>query len=189
MRSTATRLLILMVITVFAACADGADVQQIRLLGLQDESAHINLTEHELTVICFLSPECPLCVNYARTLRLLAERFEKDSIGFYGIFSGEWVTSDEILGYRARNGLRFTMFRDTELQLTRTLKATVTPEVFVLDTKGEVIYRGAIDNWVNGLGKKKLEVTEHYLQDALIAGLKDERPMTGRTTAVGCLIE
>ncbi len=185
----ANTLQLLIAITVLTACVDRNDVQRVELVGLQDQSARIDLTEHQLTVIFFLSPECPLCSNYSRSMKLLAERFERDSVGFYGIFSGAWVTKDEILGYRARSGVGFPMFQDIELRLAKALRATITPEVFVLNREGEVLYSGAIDNWMNELGRKKLEVTEHYLHDALLAGLKGERPAVAHTRAVGCLIE
>ncbi|MFT5311332.1 MAG: hypothetical protein ACI8VL_002248, partial [Bacteroidia bacterium] len=78
---------------------------------------------------------------------------------------------------------------DNGNQLAQNLGATVTPEVFVLNSESEIIYSGKIDNWVNDLGKKKLEVSEHYLEDALTAFIKGKPINQKETTPIGCLIE
>ncbi len=60
-----------------------------------------------------------------------------------------------------------------------------------LDTecpKGEVLYRGAIDNWYHALGKNRPAPTEHYLKNALDAVLNNTPILTQRTEAVGCLM-
>lgn len=59
--------------------------------------------------------------------------------------------------------------------LAKYLKATTTPEVFVLNNKGEVVYSGAIDNWAIDLGEKRQVITEFYLKDALNALLQNKK--------------
>jgi len=57
-----------------------------------------------------------------------------------------------------------------------------------LNKKGEVVYKGAIDDWVQDLGKQKLTVSKHYLQDAINASLNNKEVTVKRTKAIGCLI-
>jgi peroxiredoxin len=166
-----------------------APLSGIPLRDLDGQPGLINPAEHSFTIVLFLSPECPLCLNYARNLRQLEEEFPSEKVKLVGVFSGKWFTAEEVREYRVRHGLGFTMLFDDELAVARKLQATVTPESFLLDSTGHVLYSGAIDNWVNDLGKKKLEVTEHYLRDAIISSLNGEKVRVKKTKAVGCLIE
>ena len=53
----------------------------------------------------------------------------------------------------------------------------------------EVIYRGAIDNWFYELGRYRLEITDHYLIDAINASLDGKKPALTKTEALGCFIQ
>ena len=156
---------------------------------MENTERHIDPKEHALTVIFFLSPECPLCINYTLAMRELATTFASDTLAFYGVFSKEWYSPSEVHEFQLKYGLPFEMLFDSELQLAKALSASVTPEVFVINSSSEVIYSGKIDNWVNALGKKKLEVTEHYLKNALLAWRAGERIDPKQTEPIGCLIE
>lgn len=115
--------------------------------------------------------------------------FVENEVQFIGVFSGKWHRLEEVQDFGSRYSIEFPLLMDAEGQLAQRLKATVTPEVFLLDSSGKTLYSGAIDNWLNKLGKKKLEVTEHYLADAISAALQNETIYPDRTQAFGCLIE
>jgi peroxiredoxin len=164
-------------------------ISSIPLRDLDEQAARIDPSKSPFTVILFLSPECPLCLNYTLNLKELQEDFPSEKVRLVGVFSGKWFSAEEVREFRTRYALAFPMLFDDHLALAKLLDATVTPEVFLLDSTGRVLYSGAIDNWVNDLGKKKLEVTEHYLRDAISAALEWEKVNVRKTRAVGCLIE
>ncbi len=149
----------------------------------------IDPQEAELTVVYFLSPECPLCLNYVLPIREIQQQFGSSPIQFYGVFAKEWYTPEAVNQYKLQHDLDLKMVFETGNELTNTLGATVTPEVFVLSSTSEVQYSGKIDDWVNQLGKKKLEVSEHYLKNALTALLEGGKVNPKRTEPIGCLIE
>lgn len=182
-------LLFCLLLPLFCGCGGRLAVDQIPLRSLNGNSVHIDLTGSTCTVVFFLSPECPLCISYTRNMKQLAEEFSENQVQFVGIFSGEWVSGDEVREFSTKYGLPFQMLMDSHLSLAQLLDATVTPEAFLLDSSGRVLYSGAIDNWMNALGRKKLEVTEHYLHDAITATLAGQKVAVSRTNAVGCLIE
>lgn len=172
-----------------SACASKPNVAEVILETIEGESININLSESQLTVVYFLSPECPLCINYTLAIRQLEEEFASDSLRFVGVFSKEWYSAEEVLQYKLKYDLDFEMLFDSETHLAHVLDATVTPEVFVLDGEGKVLYSGKIDNWVNDLGKKKLEVSENYLENVLLAYREGKAIQPKHTEAIGCLIE
>ncbi|MEL6649185.1 MAG: redoxin domain-containing protein [Bacteroidota bacterium] len=145
--------------------------------------------EYQISVFFFLAPECPLCENYARSIKELRQQFDPEQVSFYGIFAGDTYTDDEIVHYLARFRLPVKALRDPDYQLVAHFGARVTPEVFVVAPSGNVLYRGKIDNWIAALGKKRPVATRFYLRDAIEASLKGEGIAVSQTEAVGCLIE
>ena len=183
------RSVILLFTVAIVGCSTQPELDSIELTTLDNKSAYIHPTDNSLSVLFFLSPECPLCINYTLAMKELATEFQNDSIVFYGIHSSDWFTANEVEAYRLKYDLPITMLLDKGNQVAKALGAAVTPEVFVLNSNAEVIYSGKIDNWVNELGKKKLEVTEHYLQNALVNWQKGEVVQPRKTEPKGCLIE
>lgn len=183
------RFLIPSFLFLFAGCASKPEVHEIILTDLDDSAISINPSENALTVIYFLSPECPLCINYTLAMRNLDEEFGSDSVAFYGVHAKEWFDTEEVKRFALKYNVGFEMVLDDGNKLANALGATVTPEVFVLNSNSEILYSGKIDNWVNELGKKKLEVSEHYLKNALLAWRDGKTIRPKRTEPKGCLIE
>ncbi|HMP94962.1 MAG TPA: hypothetical protein PKD90_18930, partial [Phnomibacter sp.] len=77
---------------------------------------------------------------------------------------------------------------DSSLMLTNMLQGRVTPEVFLFNTQGKLVYQGAIDNWMTDLGKKKPKANQHYLQQALEATVKGLPVKQPFQKAAGCRI-
>jgi|GEM_PF-305667 len=148
-----------------------------------------SLNSDSATVLFVLSPECPLCLDYAYTFRTLAAEYQVRGIRFIGVFPGEFFSELQIRKYCSRFRLDFSMILDPEYALTRALGANTTPEALLLDENGRIVYQGGIDNWAYEVGQKRLEPTEHYLRDALVAFEAGQKPPVARTRPVGCLIE
>jgi thiol-disulfide isomerase/thioredoxin len=144
--------------------------------------------ENHYTVLVFMDPECPICQSYTRTLRLLYQQYASDSVIFLGIYDSPVIRKSEIRRFHKTYDVPFAGEIDRNYALARRWGATVTPEVVVMNARGEMLYRGAIDNWYYALGKNRPEPTEHYLQDALAAILGGYPLVNKQTEAVGCLM-
>lgn len=140
-------------------------------------------------VIVFLGTECPLSRNHALTINRLLEAYLSDSVAFLGLVPRATTGSKELTDFAREYDVRFRLVGDPDLEWARALGATVTPEAFLIDTAGTVIYAGSVDNWAISLGKRRHAATEHYLRNALDAWRGGKVPGITRTTAVGCLIE
>jgi hypothetical protein len=82
----------------------------------------------------------------------------------------------------------FHAIADNDRSVAGRVKAEITPEVALLDAKGELRYRGRIDNFYAALGKTRRNVTEHNLTDALDAVLAGKQVAIPETKALGCYI-
>jgi len=137
-------------------------------------------------VFVFLAPDCPLSKNYAPVLKTLGKKYP--NVIFYGIFPGKAYSHEEIAQFKKDFAVSFTLLKDPLLQFSRYLKATVTPEVFLINQAGHVLYSGLIDNWAVSLGKKRQVITNHYLDDAISRFESGKEISITHTKPVGCLI-
>jgi len=149
----------------------------------------INLKE-EYLVFVFMSPECPLSENYTKTIKDLSTKYKKNNVGFYFIFPGKFYPRPQIEVFIRKYKLQTKMIiYDPENFFQKFFSATITPEAFLTDTTGTILYQGAIDNWAITLGKQRQVITEHYIADAIDSAFKNEKVKTKKTRAVGCIIE
>jgi peroxiredoxin len=140
-------------------------------------------------VLLFVSPECPLCQSYSLTIKQLFEKYNSQGFEFVAIVPGTEFTKDEIIKYRNSYGLKGIPFCvDPSYSFSKQMQATITPEVFVMNQKKEIVYSGRIDNWAYELGKKRTVITEHDLADVLEKLNKGIAIKPYQTKAVGCFI-
>ncbi|HTL07930.1 MAG TPA: redoxin domain-containing protein [Chitinophagaceae bacterium] len=135
----------------------------------------------------FLSPECPLCQNYAQVLNKLHQQYG-NAVQFYGIVPGKTYSAATVTAFARKYVIRFPLLIDQAKQLTNYLQASITPEVILLNSRYELVYKGAIDNRMKSLGVQRWKATENYLQDAISQYLQPAAVAVKRTRATGCLI-
>jgi thiol-disulfide isomerase/thioredoxin len=140
-----------------------------------------------LSVFVLLSPECPLCKNYSTVLNKINGQFSGD-LSVYGIVPGKAYSAKEISKFIKDYKINFPVYVDSKKELTTYIEGTVTPEVILMNQQGEVIYRGAIDDWVSDLGKKKLVVSNEYLKTAIKQYLQNQTVSIKSVEPIGCLI-
>lgn len=139
-----------------------------------------------LYVLMFLGTDCPISQKYGNTLRELPETYS--DITFYGIVPHHF-SEKEMIQYKKEYNLPFSMYRDEHNKVAKICKATITPEVFLIDGDGNVYYDGAIDNWFYALGKSRFQPTQFYLKEA-IEEVQNLQPVSvPHADAVGCMIE
>lgn len=139
-----------------------------------------------LTVLVFLSPECPLCRNYVQVLNALQKKHAEVKV--CGIFPGTAYTAKQISDFQNEYKVGFNLLIDRKKELTQYLKATTTPESILISKLGAIPYRGLIDNWASGLGQKRKVTTEKFLENAIEDVLNQRIPSTSQTKPIGCLI-
>jgi thiol-disulfide isomerase/thioredoxin len=153
----------------------------------EQKTIEINLSTKALSVFVFLSPECPVCQGYVKTLNGIQEKYQQ-KLRVYGIVPGSAYSAKEVDDFEKEYRVGFKLYIDSKQKLTHYLQATVTPQAVLLSNNGTLIYTGAIDNWVQSLGKKRVQVTEHYLQQAIDQNLSASIVKVTRTNAIGCRI-
>lgn len=172
------------------SCSNNSSVDK-RFNLLDDGSIVLKelIQSKEGIVLLFLSPECPLCQNYAPKFDEIWQICSENNLELIGVVSGRFYERSEILKYKLKYGIEFPILLDPDFHLSKNFNATITPEVFLFDQNFQNLYSGAIDNWAISLGQKRLKASEHYLIDALENFRMGNSIFPNKTKAVGCFIE
>jgi mono/diheme cytochrome c family protein len=140
------------------------------------------------TVLVLTSLTCPLCQKLAPEIARVEARARGVGFGFVHVALGGLDSADDLRAHAQRLQLAGLVLRDESGALTEVLDARTTTEVFVVDARGTLCYRGAVNDQY-GLGFA-LEAPRHrYLDDALRALIRGEEPSITATTSPGCVVE
>lgn len=154
----------------------------------QKDSVHIKWeNDNTMHLFVFLSPDCPLCRNYAPLINKIEAIYNK-KIKVYGIIPGRSYNDSLVNEFIHTFSVQYPLLKDPQQMLKKYLKASTTPEVYLLNNAGVLLYQGAIDNWAVSLGKKRVKATENYLLDAVNNSLNNIPVAVKYKQPVGCLI-
>jgi len=143
----------------------------------------LSLTD-QVTVVVFVSAFCPVSNEYVDRMIGLYGEFSRRGVGFVFVNSNVNETDGDVREHAAAAGFPFPVYRDLDNKLADRLRASVTPEVFLLDRSGSVRYQGAMDD-----ARNPARVKVSYLKEgieAVLSGGPVPRP-SGKAT--GCTIK
>jgi peroxiredoxin len=136
------------------------------------------------TVVIFIATKCPVSNAYNARMAKLAEDYKSKGVSVVGINSNVAELADEVKKHAAEHSLAFTILKDAGNVIADRFDAQVTPEAFVLDASGKLVYHGRIDNSRNGDS-----ITASELRDALDAVLAGKAVEKQEAKAFGCSIK
>jgi peroxiredoxin len=145
--------------------------------------------EAPATVVVWTCNHCPYALAWHDRLLAVADDHTDAGVRFLMINSNDAerypADSPEAMAERVRvEGWTVPYLHDAEQSVARAWGARATPDVFVLDAEGRVVYRGAPD-----ADHQRPEFEAQWLRDALAATLAGETPEPAETEPVGCSIK
>ncbi|QDU98975.1 redoxin domain-containing protein [Lignipirellula cremea] len=139
--------------------------------------------------IVFLSTECPVARRYLPEIGRLAEQFAGQGITVYGVISDRSVTRAAAKRWQSEFQIEFPVLFDASGELAAGVQPTHTPEAFVFDAAGGLVYRGRIDDFYGGVGRPRLKASRFEFRDALQAAVDGRKPAVAYAEPVGCPVE
>ena len=136
------------------------------------------------TVVMFLSTRCPVSNAYNERMTALAKKYAAQGVAFVGIDSDQNEPQAEVADFTKQHGFPFPVLVDVGNKVSDLYNAHVTPETYVIDSKGVLVYHGRIDNDMDPAGVKT-----HDLANALDAVLAGKPVARATTKAFGCSIK
>lgn len=139
-------------------------------------------------VIVFLSTECPIANGSLPALATTARRFARDA-DIFGVVSDPTVSRAAAARHFTGFDVPYPVLFDASGKLREALGPTHVPEAFVVDSAGRLVYRGAIDNAWEAVGRRRPYAERQFLADAVAAAIAGRSVSPSRTVPVGCPIE
>ena len=136
------------------------------------------------TVIIFIATQCPISNAYNERMQKLADDYRAKGFNVVGINSNSTEPAAEVKSHAAEKGLTFTILKDPNNKIADRFSAQSTPEAYLIDASGKLVYHGAIDNSRNGDS-----VTSSFLSDAIEATLAGKPVEKPEVKAFGCSIK
>lgn len=141
-------------------------------------------------LVIFSCNTCPYVKLSASRIKQYSDFCLANGIGCAIINSNEAQRSeddsfDEMVKYYQSQELKCFYTVDEKSQLANAFGAGRTPQCFLFNGKGLLLYKGAIDDNV----KDPAAVKAPYLKDALQSLVKNETPKVRETKSIGCTIK
>lgn len=137
------------------------------------------------TVLVMTSTTCPLSRKWLPILSTLEKAWRPRGVRVVLVDVQGTDTADEFGAFLAAADFQGDAVHDPERVVASVLGASTTTEAFVLDDRGTVRYRGAVDDRL-GLGYVRNEPRATPLVDAVDAVLAGRSAEPSATTAPGC---
>jgi AhpC/TSA family len=172
------------------AASDGLQVR-----GVNGQAFALFAPKGAASVIFFVATDCPISNWYAPTIQQVCRDYSSRGVDCTLVYEDvDLGKTPAELDAAVRSHLReyrydaMTAAVDRTRVVAKRAKATITPQVVLVDQAGAIRYRGRIDNAYADLGKPRQHVTSHDVRvslDAVLAGRPVPAP---ETEALGCYI-
>jgi hypothetical protein len=139
-------------------------------------------------VLVFVSTECPYSNRSAPEIRRIHDAFEPQGVRFWLVYPNPADTPAIIRAHLRAFGYPDIALRDSRHDLVKLARPTVTPEAAVFDARGNLVYRGRVDDRFVELGRERPAPTKHDLEEALALTLAGKPVAPSTTQAFGCFI-
>lgn len=174
---------LLVFFSVLSSRAEKIDLKEIHGPNLYSKKDFVlPFKDHEATVVLFISSQCGCSQSHVAHLKELAGNFKK--FAFVGVISNANEDYEQAKKYFHETSLGFDLITDSKAKVADAFGAVRTPQVFVVDRTGEILFYGGVTN-----SSVALSASKFYLKDALKSLDKGEKPDPKEAKALGCMIQ
>ncbi|UCE99043.1 MAG: thioredoxin family protein [Planctomycetota bacterium] len=143
----------------------------------------------KIVVLEWFNYECPFVMYHyekVTTMVELAKKYKDKDVVWLAVNSTKHLTTEKNKNFAERYELSYPILDDRSGNVGRAYSAKTTPHMFIIGTKGNIVYNGAIDN--SPLGRKK-EGVINYVDKALAELTGGKAISTPKTKPYGCSVK
>jgi len=179
-----------------APAAIGSPAPDFTLPDLDGKSVHLSDFRGKVVVLEWFNPECPF-VKASHTQGSLVR-----SPGMHLTEGAVWLAinsgapgkqgagPDKSRAGAEKFAMKYPILIDETGAVGKLYGAERTPHMYVVDAKGVLVYRGAIDNSPDGIGESPTDgKLVNYVEEAVHAVLAGKPPAVAETKAYGCSVK
>ena len=170
---------------------DAVPMKTVKMKNVDERELSIaDVAGEKGTLVIFSCNHCPYVKAWEARIAEIGNAAVKSGIGVIQINSNDPAKQPpdgfEGMQQRAKDrGFQFPYVVDADSDVARAFGATRTPEAFLFDKDGKLVYHGTIDD--NSQSADKVEA--HYLRDAVDALVAGKEIAAKETKAIGCSIK
>lgn len=149
----------------------------------------IDPSDSPKAIVClFTRTDCPVSNSYAPEVGRLHGKFASRAVTFFLVYPDADESAEAIAKHLKEFAYPFPGLRDPRHELVKKSGVKITPEAAVFDAKGNLLYRGRIDDRYVDFGKQRAAPTVRDLDQALEAILAGKPAPPAAGPAIGCFI-
>jgi len=173
------------------AIGDALPMKDVKMTGVDGKSVTIaGVSGKKGTLVVFTCNHCPWAKMWQTRVTEIGNTAGKAGIGMVAINANDPAEypEDGMDGMKQRAkelGIKFPYVVDATSDVARAFGASRTPEAFLFDAGGKLVYHGTVDD----SPKDASAVKDAYLKDAVSAVSTGKTVTTAETKAMGCSIK
>lgn len=136
-------------------------------------------------VVIFDATRCPYAKGYKARVAAMSKEYAAKGVSFVTVNSNKTEPAAEVAEDAKKSGFSFPVLKDEGNKVADLYAAQKTPEVYVVDSKGTLVYHGRIDETHD----RPDEVRSPDLRNALDALLAGKPVPAAETKSFGCTIK
>ena len=192
-RSRRIAALVVLVVALFTVPAMAGDLTpgdqapDFTLTDSAGENHTLSDYKGKIVVLEWTNPQCPFVVNvYGNDSMLpLASWAQKEGVVWLTIDSSYFVTAASAQKWAESNKMKQPILLDATGMVGKMYDAKTTPNMFVINAEGVLVYSGAFDNNPKPTGVGDV----NYVRRAITATMNGAEPETAQTKPYGCSVK
>jgi peroxiredoxin len=158
---------------------------------LKDQNGKtVNLSDYsgKIVVLEWTNPDCPFvkAAYQKHEMTKLAQEYKGKDVIWLAIDSTAANTAAKDLAWATKQHISYPILSDAAGTVGHAYAAKTTPDMFVIDKAGKIVYSGAIDNAEEG--KKDAGAEVNYVKDALDSVVAGKAVAVPHTESYGCAV-
>lgn len=180
-----------MLVAALPVFADGIPAKDVKMKNVDGKEVTIaDVAGKNGTLVIFSCNHCPFVKAWETRTTDIGNTYREKGVGVIQINANDPAVQapdgyKEMQERAKERGFKFPYVVDASSDVARAFGASRTPEFFLYDKAGTLVYHGAFDD--NSKDASKAE--HHYLKDALEALLAGKPVEVAETKAIGCSIK
>lgn len=161
----------------------GSKVSDFTVQTLQGSATSYQKLKGKVTVVTFVSVQCPISNDYNERMNALYADYSSKGVNFIFLNPNSSEPAAAVADHAKAMNFAFPVYKDANNVVADLFGAQVTPESYVIDQAGNLVYQGYIDD-----ARNVTKVTTQGLRNALDAVLAGKSVEKTQTKAFGCTI-
>lgn len=160
---------------------------------LQDQdgkTVSLDSFKGKVVVLEWFNNECPFVQKHYKTgaMNALAAKYAEKDVVWLGVNSSHFTSNDKNKAIAAEWSIKHPILNDADGKTGKAYDAKTTPDMFIINKDGKLVYKGAIDS-IKDEDTESLAKATNFVAKALDEVLADTAVSQPETKPYGCSVK